>query len=156
MSYKVKVLKNKDSDFEKSIQKIIDVHNENVEVGHFEEQGVHYSGMTYPELLALHHRGIEGVFPPKQIITLLYFKLLSLDTPEVDEIKNQWLKNKDCKKLLENLGRYISKVEYDLFGRVSFPYMPPDATKTPLFETGDLRSKTAYKTSKDNKVKEIK
>lgn len=58
--------------------------------------------------------------------------------------------------LLDDIGKFFREEEQKLFGSVSLApnAVPPKRFNNPLIDTGDLKSKVAYKTSKDKKVKE--
>lgn len=153
MAIKVKI-KKASNRFDKLIREIHEVNQQWVEVGHFQEQGDHYSGYGYAELAALYHRGEIANQPPRRVLDALAFSLGTLNTNIMARIRNHWLQKRNTKEMLEMVARYIAKKEYDLFGKVG-PFMPADSTDTPLVEDGDLQASTAYRTSKDKTIKEI-
>jgi len=72
----------------------------------------------------------------------------------------RWAKSnftvKDNKVLLDTFGIYLRKQEQNIFG-----HSPPleanaesKGANTPLVETGELKSKVAYKNSIDKQIKE--
>lgn len=144
----------------KLLKALRDLDNSSVEIGHFEQQGLHSdSGMTYPELMAGHHFGIFDDQPPKS--PLMAFTQLELpkirNTVDWKAIFNKWSKNvlkaNSSDELLNDVGRLLREDYKAIFGIVG-PYMPPDATGTPMYETGELLAAAAYRTSKDNIIKE--
>lgn len=153
--------------FEKLTKGISDLNNEKVQSGHFEEQGEHYSGHTYPELMALHHNpeGNGFDFPPRPVLDILFHRNENLDNPQIKTILNKYRKlepnEANNKLLLEELGKYLVKQEKEIFGSSA---LAPNAQSTidqkgknsPLVDTGSLRDKVAYKTSKDKTIKEGK
>jgi hypothetical protein len=162
MGLKVKLVK-KGSQFKKLIQQIHRLNNESVEIGHFKSQGEHESGFTYPELMALHHRGNpETPLPPRPVLAILFFRFRKLKTkaPAIDRAFKAWGKRKSGdssdKILLNDIGEFFREEEKKIFGSSTLApnAVPPKAFNNPLIDTGDLKSKVAYKTSKDKQVKE--
>lgn len=138
----------------KNIQKL---NKQVLEVGHFSDQGLHYSGMTYPELLAYWARGItvSGVGgrviqdPKSQFI----FQYLSThDFSKNVRIKaalDKWyrnLTNNPNPSLLDNVGLVLQEEYKDVFGIFKGPYMA--GTDTPMLETGDLQDNVTYRKSR--------
>lgn len=140
--------------FDEWVKKITEIDKAEVEVGHFEEQGLHRSKLTYPTLLALFHRGAVPNQPPRMILHALYMALNNLGSKEMAAIRNRWKKSGDARAALREVGEHIAKKEKRLFGVVG-PYMPTDNSGTPLVETGDLRDRTAYRTTLDPKITEV-
>lgn len=147
---------------QKSIKKL---NNQSVTVGHFAESGTHYSGMTYPQLLAFWFIGVEqdgqmgrlrqdvrgqfnfNYFISKQILLDSTFKLALMKwAARADKGDNTAL-------LLDDVGEALRR-EYSLtFNVREGPHM--NGTATPLFETGELAATSAYKTSLRPSAKEL-
>ena len=125
------------------LKKAIEADKQWVEIGHFAEQGKHYSGRTYPELLAYWHR--HPVFP-KMILVATSLALKNFKIKGLRVARDEWIQHLNTDKMLNKLGMIIKEVELSFFGKVG-PYMSPDADRTPLVETHDLEDKTTYKTS---------
>lgn len=141
----------------KNLQKL---DKESVEVGHFASQGTHSSGMTYPELLALWDYGVvEGHEGTVRSPLLAYdFDLRAGgDKSAMNQSVKQWSRNAEKPsanlQLLSGIGDAGRQSYKDKFGIVGL-FMPPDSTGTPMFETGELKQSTAYKTTIDKVVKE--
>jgi hypothetical protein len=161
---KLKV-KKKGNQLEKLVKNFHDLNGENVQVGHFASQGKHYSGYTYPELMALHHNprtnGFD--FPPRPVLDILFAKNLNLNSQGIKRILSQYRKmelNQNANKfLLDAIGKYLRNQEKRIFGSSD---LAPNAESTaerkgknsPLIDTGDLRRKVAYRTSKNKEIKE--
>lgn len=151
--------------FDKLKRSIKNLNKEFVQVGHFGEQGVHYSGMTYPQLLAFWFIGVEQDGSMGRLrqdvrgqFTFDYFlrKQIARD-PKMKAALNKWadraLSGDNTATLLDDVGEILRR-EYALtFNVKQGPHML--GTETPLFETGELAGTSAYKTSKSSKAKEI-
>jgi hypothetical protein len=161
---KLKV-KKKGNQLERLVKSLHGLNGETVQVGHFSEQGKHYSGYTYPELMALHHnpRANGFDFPPRPVLDILFAKNLNLDSQGIKRILSQYRKmelNENANNfLLDSIGKYLREQEKKIFGSSE---LAPNAESTqeqkgknsPLIDTGDLRRKTAYRTSKNKEIKE--
>ena len=161
---KSKLIK-KGKGFEKLRKTIKALNNQHVKVGHFSEQGIHYSGMTYPQLLAFWFIGVEQDSLMGRLrqdvrgqFTFNYFisKQIAIDKSMKLALK-KWAVRSDAGDstagLLDDVGKALRQ-EYSLtFNVREGPHMM--GTATPLFETGELAGTSAYKTSKSPAVKEI-
>ncbi len=132
-------------------------------VGYFQEQGEHYSGMTYPELVALHSSGVPSKnIPARPIFEIAY---MSYDV-------NKSTIKKDLTKYLSKIGRSTSPIKVTTIGKnfvnsfsqhmlpifgdtsklkSNSPYTQHLKTQAgvepnnPLVWTGDLRDNLSYK-----------
>ena len=122
-----------------------------VKVGHFQEQGMHYSGYSYVELLRRWHNADQYFkgSKPKRILVVTAFALRGLNLPSVSQVRDKWFADRDTKKMLERLGVIMRDIEMSLFGKINGTDMPkvPGEKDTPLLETEDLKEHTTYKTS---------
>ena len=163
MSLKFKI-KRTGNQLEKLTNQIRSLASENVQIGHFASQGRHYSGFTYPELMAFHHNGgnpITGeILPPRPVLDILAFRNQKLQDPVIKAAFRAWGNRKSSPQsdfaLLTQLGEIMRDREKKIFGSSALARnkTPPKNINNPLIVTGDLQSKTAYKTSVDNQVKE--
>lgn len=167
MKLKLK-LKKKGNKLEKLGKNLKKLNNESVEVGHFASQGKHSTtDLTYVELMAIANLGLNG--PPRRVLTLLKHKERKLDDSQYNTLMQAWGKsnygNAANKRLLEGFGSAMAMKEKALFGRVAPATMPANSPTTkkkvgvmgknaPLVDTGELKSKVAYKTSLGKTVKE--
>ena len=152
-----------------SLQKLVKnfhkIDGEFVETGHFKEQGKHYSGLTYPELMSVHHNGGNpsgnAPLPPRPVLDLLHFRNQNLSDPKIKGYIRDWrkrpLSEASNKILLDQIGRILAIREKRIFGSPTLASnaVPPKDRNQPLVETGDLKSKVSYKTSIDNSVKGV-
>lgn len=129
-----------------------------VQVGHWTEQGVHYSGMTYVELLEYWAAGDGGVVQDVRsqfIFDQINNKDLERNSKLIDAL-TQWVRQTTSRNpnnaLIESLGQTIREEYVNTFNDRQSPYM--NGTETPLFETGDLANATGYKTSVNKTIKE--
>ena len=132
-------------------------------VGYFQEQGDHYSGMTYPELVAMHSSGVPSKnIPARPIFEIAYMSY---------DLKKSTIKN-DLKKYLSSIGKSSAPIKVEqiginfvnsfsqhmipIFGDTSklkpnTPYTQHLKTlagveaNNPLVWTGDLRDNLSYK-----------
>lgn len=149
----------KKSKTEQKLENLLKLHDEYVEVGHFKDSGMHYSGMTYPELMILHHYGVpEKNIPPRPVLDILranFHKPLS--HPEVkkafEKLSSTMCTKNDLITFLESVGEAIRDEEVDIFGssRLTSNSRAVAASKpdgnTPLVDTQDLVKETSYKDS---------
>ena len=151
----IKIRKVKGGPLAKKLAEVKKLNHQKVEAGHFASQGEHSSlGMSYAEAMAYFHRNFQF---PRKILSLLYFEMRDLKTPEMMAIKKQWLAHPDAEATLSAIGTLLRDKEVAMFGVVNEPFMPAagDTKKTPLVETGELRDKTAYRTSLKGDIKEV-
>lgn len=150
--------------FQKLVQQLHKINNESVEVGHFKSQGKHSSGFTYAELMSIHHNGGNpsgrAPLPPRPVLDLLFFRNQNLTDPAFKTAFKAWgsrtLGERSNAILLEDIGLVLREKEKAVFGSTALApnAVPPKRRNTPLVDTGDLKSKVAYKTSIGKQVKE--
>lgn len=151
--------------FDKLRRSVKNLNKQNITVGHFAEQGLHYSGMTYPQLLAFWFTGVSQEGSKSKLRQdargqFIFNYLLSRGIATDLKMKlamKKWaaraISGDNTATLLDDIGK-ILRQEYSLtFNVKEGPHML--GTETPLFETGDLQGATAYKTSKSLKAKAI-
>lgn len=159
-----KIVKKK-GNLEKIIKNINILAKNNVQVGHFEDtpSGDHYSGYTAPELLQIWSAGLAQDGIVKNPLAAFIFTQLKnkrfLKNPKIQKVFKKWakqlVKGSAGETFLMEIG-FVLREEYsELFGKAGL-FMPVVGDNTtPLLDTGDLKSKAAYKTSFNNKVNEI-
>ena len=160
-------MKKKNNKLQKLRKRVNNLNDEKVEIGHFQEQGKHSgSDLPYPDLMAIHHFGLGGQLP-RQLLTLLVLQNRKLTDPKFDALMKVWANSRlfqtDNEKLLSGFGKVFVKKEKELFGKAQGNLMPPTQSKkrvgvegphAPLVDTGELKSKVAFKTSIKNQVEE--
>ena len=159
-----KIVRNKGKTLSKILRSVKALNNQKVEVGHFKSQGVHYSGMTYPELLLFWFVGVESEGASGRIrqdvrsqFVFEYFNGNRINQdPLIKTAINDWSKNAMVKgnptKFLDTVGKILRDEYKTTFNVRQGPFM--NGTVTPLFETGELAEATAYRTSKSKTIKE--
>lgn len=160
-------LKKRGDKLEKTRKALNLLGNPNVRVGHFSEQGTHSDAkVSYPRLMKWHHTG-RGGYPERPVLRVLWFRNKKLlKSPELIRAMKVWLSgdiNKQTTQLmLSTFGKHLVKKEKAIMGS-SGNMMPPSTSKkrigvegptAPLVDSGELKSKVAYKTSITNKVEE--
>ena len=142
---------------EKKLKRLLKADNEHVSVGHFEESGMHYSGFTFPELMKLHHRGVDGHFPARPVLEHLFNanrKILS--QPDVARAMKIYadsrMTEKDLVRMLRAVGKALAEEEVDIFGSNKLIKNSPGTIRikgedAPLVATEELVSETSYKDS---------
>ncbi len=160
MAKLVKVIK-KGNTLEKLAQGLLKFNGEGGKVGHFSSQGIHHSGHTYPQLMSKHNTGNPEIkLPTRPVLDILFARHRRLNKPPIKSAIRAWFKRKlsegSDNKLLNDIGAYLREEEKRIFGSASLApnAVPPKAFNNPLIDTGDLRAKVAYKTSKNEQVKE--
>ena len=146
----------KGKDTEKLLRSFANLASKSLRVGHFEADGKHYSGMSYPDLMELHHTGTgtgSGEIPPRPILDLLSYRIFNTrgirDLVVKREI-NKLLKNPEKISLLNVVGEQIVKIEKSLFGSggpllANSPYtIALKGRDDPLVDSGTLRDKVRY------------
>jgi len=133
-------------------------------VGHFESQGVHSSGLSYVDLMRIHHTGGnpsgQVPLPPRPVLDLLVFNNERLEDPKFKLAFERWKKRTYGESsnaiLLEDIGKILRDKEKAIFGsnKLAPNKVPPKDVNNPLIDSGELRNKTALKTSINNIVKE--
>lgn len=138
------------------------LHKQKVEVGHFQEQGIHTgSGLTYVELMKKHHYGYEfdgKTVPARRVLDVLGFRVKSYMSTQGKAHFLKWAKtsNTDSSRmlLLTGIGKDLRDIEKSIFG-IPSQFIPSNAPLTialkgdnsPMFDSGELMEATAYKTS---------
>ena len=136
-----------------------------VSSGWFNEQGRHYSGYTYPELMAYHHDGgIAGEVPSRKP-KVVAFQRLREDKELVKKALKVW--STDVLKSQKANQALLTTIGKDTVGKLKGAFkagelVPPNTEFTialkgsdvPLRDTDDLFDRTSYKTSIDNKLRE--
>lgn len=146
----MQIIKNSSGDFFKLLNKIKDAENDKVDIGWFNEQGKHHSGMSYPELARVHLNGVR--VPKRDILGVAMF----LHNPKTDKaIKRairKWLRknNLATKDLFLMLGRVEKKNITETFGN---SLLGITLNPTPLVDTGEWKSKTAFKLRSEGKIR---
>ena len=87
-----KVVK-KGNELEKRIKNLLKANGEDVKVGHFKSQGTHQSsGMTYVNLMMMHHTGVPSKnIPARKILTVVKAHNTSLSSKsEVKQAMKGW------------------------------------------------------------------
>ena len=165
MGLKRRLIK-KGNTLDKLAKQIHTINGESVEVGHYETQGLHPSGFTYPELMAIHHTGNpEDNLPARPVLSILAFRMFSpnrVKDPVIRRAITKWLKGPIAPSsninMLNSIGRELVRKEKAIFGSGVLVKNAPrtisiKGSNSPLIDTGDLRDHTSYKTSIDDKVK---
>lgn len=159
-----KIVRNKGKTLSKILRSVKALNNQKVEVGHFRSQGMHYSGMTYPELLLFWFVGVEEPGIAGRIrqdvrsqFVFQYFNSNRVNhDPLIKAAIGDWSKNAMIRsnptKFLDTVGKILRDEYETTFNVRQGPFM--NGTVTPLFETGELAGTTAYRTSKSKTVKE--
>lgn len=135
------------------------LNNAKVEVGHFAVQGFHHSGFTYPELMAIHHRGSnpDGSSPvvPRPLLDILWAKYRHLNDRGLKAAFTRFNKRPPSgasnKKLLDDIGKRIAKLEKGMFGDPSS--LPVTNNPSPLVQIGDLKNAVSYRDSKNKALR---
>ncbi len=140
------------------------LNNASVSVGHYQEQGKHHSGFSYPELMAIHHNGGNpsgnAPLPPRPVLDILKFRNQKLSDPLFKKAVKAWGMRTPSPSsnaiLLDEIGKILRAKEKAIFGSSALApnAVPPKSSNTPLVDTGQLRSKVAYRTSISKQVKE--
>ena len=151
-------IKRNGKDFNKIISSLKELSNNKISVGHFEESGRHTSGYLYPELMSLWHFGMfEGGIKRSPLMNFSMKVDSGIINKDLDLYIGQWLNNilsdQATTQLLESVGKVTRDNYKQVFGIVGM-FMPPDHDGTPMYETGELKSTAAYKTTKTNTVTE--
>ncbi len=160
---------------DKMVADLMQIDGENVQVGHFAEQGMHSTiGLPYAALMRKHAAGYtwkkpngqERDVPPRPVLDILGFKLQGFKNPKIRLLLRLWSKMNfspaATKLMMNEIGKIIAKMEKKIFGDTALlaPNHPLTINKkgfdAPLIETSELRDKVAYKTSLEGVVKEVK
>lgn len=133
--------------------------------GWFDEQGKHYSGYTYPDLMAFHHDGGLAGEVPSRKPKVVAFQRVRDDKELVKKALKVW--SRDVLKSQKANQALLTTLGKDAVGKLKGAFkvgelVPPNSEYTialkgssePLRDTDDLYNRTAYKTSIDNKLRE--
>jgi len=121
-----------------------------IEVGHFQSDGKHSSGLSYVDIMALWAFGGPNQDSIKNPRAILSIKMQELSTkPEFKSAMRRWLSqaNPSDSQFMNNLGSFILEQYKELFG-VTFPSLmqgSPSNRNSPLLDTGELKNKASYK-----------
>lgn len=159
-----KVIK-KGNGFDNILKSFLTLHKQNVEIGYFEEQGVHESSkMTYPQLMNFHEYGdAEGKVPPRPVFHIVAYSDTNdpknntsiikgvRNFSKLSQTKNA---NKNAELLLNMIGEVYKNAITDVFGKSppleknndAYAATKPNGNQ-PLILTGDLKNHVAIKTS---------
>ena len=158
---KAKVIRKKGK-IEKLLKNLNSLSANNLQIGHFEDGKNHGdSDITSVELLQLWAAGATSSGVIKNPLASFTFTQMSnkglLRNPKVKLIYEKWSKNLlregASEAFLMDMGKVLREEYSEVFGRAGL-FMPvTEGTSTPLLDTGELRSKTAYKSSYNNQVK---
>lgn len=152
----IKVQNIKKSLTEIKLERLLKANKEHVEIGHFEESGMHYSGFTFPELMKLHHKGYEGVAarPVLEHLFQNHLKILShLDVMRaMKRYADSRMTEKDLTSMLQAVGRAMADEEVDIFGSSMLASNRQGTINikgedAPLVHTQELVQEVSYKDS---------
>lgn len=158
-------LKKRSQKLQQLLNDLKELDKQKVEVGCFASQGTHYSGMSFPALLAYHHFGNpERNIPSRPVNTIVAHNAKrSINTLDVRKELVNWKQSQQrvgaMGMFLDKVGQAVRDSGKELFGNSSA--LTPNARSTikekgfdaPLEDTGALKAAYAYKTSVDNVVK---
>lgn len=154
---KVTVKREEDA-FKNTLNNLTKLNDSEVEVGHFEDSGLHYSGMSYVELLEYWARGVEMRGTAGRVIQdvrkqFIFNFLMSgqaQNHPKIMSAVATWFNGADKRDLTDYLLHELGDALVDEYKATFNVYQGPfmDGTTTPLYETGDLKNKTTYKTKR--------
>ena len=154
----------KSKDIEEALKKLIKSSGAGVDVGHFKESGMHYSGMTFPELMQLHHTGsFENNIPARPVLSILFENEYKLaEKPPIKKLIMEYmesdLSDASLEKMLSGIGKYLSAKEKRIFGssllaeNAKSTQEMKGGRNSPLIDTGSLVDEVAYRTSVTNKI----
>ena len=138
------------------LERLLKANKEHVEIGHFEESGMHYSGFTFPELMKLHHKGYEGVAARPVLEHLFQNHLKILNHPDVMRALKRYadsrMTEKDLTRMLQAVGRAMADEEVDIFGSSMLASNRQSTINikgedAPLVHTQELVQEVSYKDS---------
>lgn len=161
MSIKIKSNTRKLDQLTKELKKI---HNKNVSFGYYQEQGTHYSGYSYPDLMSYLEYGDHAHdVPPRPVFSATSGKMRATSGREVRRYIENFVGGKMTASFtLDMVGAEYAKWTQDMFGvpsQVNVSNSPRTVSlkggDTPLVDTGDLKQHLATKNSIDNQVKEL-
>jgi hypothetical protein len=139
----------------------------NIEVGHFQESGIHEpSGMPYVKLLEMWAAGVVNEYGDGQELLVQdirrQVKFDQFDNAQfsrnrelkkaLDRYASQLFQGKVADEVAEGIAKILAR-EYKMAFGVQGEHM--DATDTPLYDTGELADATSYKTSLNPRIKRI-
>lgn len=141
---------------ETKLERLLKANKEHVEIGHFEESGMHYSGFTFPELMKLHHKGYDGVAARPVLEHLFQNHLKILNHPDVMRAMKRYadsrMTEKDLTRMLQAVGRAMADEEVDIFGSSMLASNRQSTINikgedAPLVHTQELVQEVSYKDS---------
>lgn len=152
-------------------QRIIDIANQKVFFGYYAAQGTHYSGLSYPELMAIHEFGVHGVgfngagIPPRPVLSITMKIVKAGGAKQVYTPLSKYFGRlgvtSKSEFYLSKIGLNLATTAQKLFGK-SPPLTPNSSWTTkakgfnkPLVWTGDLKANIAYSTSKDSNYRVV-
>jgi hypothetical protein len=139
--------------------------------GYYATQGKHYSGLSYPELMAIHEfgaptAGFGGVgIPPRPVLSITMKLVKANGTKQIYTPLSKYFGRlggtPKSEFYLNKIGLNLASTAQNLFG--SHPPLISNSLSTsqskgfnkPLIWTGDLKANIAYSTSKDSKYKVV-
>lgn len=150
----IKVVKKGDST-KKFLQGLSDLSHQVVEIGHYDDQGLHSdTDLTYPDLLRIWSVGMahghEGIVKrPLEAFTVGQLQSGKFENSwEFKQAINNWYKSLDkgtaANLFAEAIGQAGENRYKDVFGIIG-PFMPTDADGTPMYETGELAEATTHR-----------
>lgn len=153
--------RNPKGNLSKLLKSLSELNKETFEVGHFQEQGMHYSGKTFPELMEFHASGGDEVttVPVRDPRAVFQFRFAgSKRRPVKETFGNNWLtgSSQQIKQdMLELLAKLMKSDYKSIFGDESLmrPTKPKaNGSTAPLVDSGELKDNVAYKLSTDKRV----
>lgn len=147
-------------------KRIRELQEAEIEVGYFQEQGNHYSGISYPDLIALHANGSEEMNMPSRDVMGTSFDIFNADYANEKKLKSNIekylsnIKSKSAPISVNKLGESWSDSFMDsanaVFGNPLFLAPNSEFTKRlkdlagvdpdkPLVWTGDLQDNLTYR-----------
>lgn len=144
------------SSLSKKLKHLKTIHNQSVAIGHFEDQGKHYSGLSYVDLMKFHHDGDGQTVPRRPVITILenFRTRKALNSATTNSLLNKFVGGElSAQQVLTGIGKQVAKEEKKIFGdKGSLAGNTPNTiavkgADSPLVDTGDLRDAVSYRTS---------
>lgn len=147
---------NKNGKLAKLINKLHQLHNQKVEVGYFQAQGIHNpSQLHYTELMRIHEHGlgvyVRPVLGAEKSYNYSETIVGQMNSGTFKKTLNNWLcqyiKQKSFTKehLADQYGMWASRTAGDIFGNPDV--LRVTINETPLIDTGDLASAFSWKAS---------
>lgn len=167
-------VREKSDKFSKILAAFKSAEKESVEIGFFNEQGVHRSsGLKYADLARIHERGVTKrlsngglmVIPPRPVLRfgLGVMRRKAKTSRALKRGFREWArsldKNPEIDHFLESLGQLGVRSVKGIFGNKSFLIGNKRSTiakkgfDKPMIETGELYKNVAYRTSRGRVIK---